>query len=157
MDWEIIKNVIVLIGGIIGLLTLIKGVIEYARNNAMKRTEYFSKLHNQLNDVVVLSKICNYLDTDSPDLTKLGYADKYHFLSFFETVALMVNTRLLKKDLAQYMFSYYAIRCYESENFWNGLNKDSFYWALFCSFAREMKQIEEDLDTNKDKILSMRI
>ncbi len=155
MDWETIKNIILLVGGIVGLLALIKGVIEYSRNNAMKRAEYFSELHKQLNEVVVLSQICKYLDTNSLYLTKLGYAKKYHFLSFFETVALMVNTGLLKKDLAHYMFSYYAIRCYESKNFWADMNKNSPYWTLFCSFADEMKRIEERCKVNTAKLKSL--
>jgi hypothetical protein len=156
MDWETIKNVTLLTGGIVGLLALIKGVVEYSRNNAMRRAEYFSQLHKQLHEVVVLSQICDYLDTDSPDLANLGYSKKYHFLSFFETVALMVNTGLLKKELAHYMFSYYAIRCYESKNFWNDIKKDSLYWTLFCSFACKMKQIEKDSIANTKKLRSLR-
>ena len=156
MDWDTIKNIILLLGSIVGLLALIKGVIEYSRNNAMKRAEYFATLHKQLNEVVVLSQICDYLDTDSPDLANLGYAKKYQFLSFFETVALMVNTGLLKKELAQYMFSYYAIRCYESNNFWTEIDKDSPYWTLFRSFAREMKQIENNAMANPKRLESLR-
>jgi hypothetical protein len=152
MDWETIKNLVLLIGGIIALGTLIKGVIEYSKNNQMKRAEYFTELHQRLNEVVVLSEICNYLDTDSLELVNVSYAKKYHFLSFFETVALMVNSGLLKKELAQYMFSYYAIRCYESKNFWTEISKDSPYWSLFCYYAREMKEIENNSVTNKKRV-----
>ncbi len=142
MDWTTINNILVPLGSTIALLTLIKGVLEYAKNNAMKRAEYFSQLHRQLKEVVVLSRICDLLDTDSAELAGLSYSEKYQFLAFFESVALMVNSRLLREDVAQYMFSYYAILCYESRNFWSDISKESQYWSLFCSFARRMKALE---------------
>lgn len=49
----------------------------------------------------------------------------------------------MKKHVAHYMFSYYAIRCWESENFWQDLNRESYYWALFRDFVFEMKKLEE--------------
>jgi hypothetical protein len=157
VDSTAIKDAATIVGALIALLTLGKGVLEYAKNNAMKRAEYFWRLHQQLNDVVVLNKIRMYLDSNSKQLKKLTYSEKYQFLSFFENVALMVNTGLLRKSVAQYMFSYYAIRCYENTMFWSGHpKKDSPYWSLFSSFAVEMKTREEKMKREKSGLKRLR-
>jgi hypothetical protein len=41
-----------------------------------------------------------------------------YFLGFFEEVALMMNSGLIRKEVAHYMFGYYAIHCWDSKNFW---------------------------------------
>ena len=65
------------------------------------------------------------------------------FLRYFEEIALMVNSGLLRKDVAHYMFGYYAIRCWESDYFWTHLNRQGPYWALFREFAGEMARMEK--------------
>jgi hypothetical protein len=62
----------------------------------------------------------------------------------------MYNSKILKTGIAHYMFGYYAIRCVDSKNFWSGINKESGYWALFISFASEMKKMEAGLPNNLD-------
>jgi len=42
-----------------------------------------------------------------------------------------------------YMFGYYAIRCWESKNFWIDVNKNSIYWSLFIEFTITMKKVEK--------------
>jgi hypothetical protein len=46
------------------------------------------------------------------------------------------------------MFGYYAIRCWKSEAFWVGLDRESPYWGLFRSFAVEMMGLEESRSTD---------
>lgn len=55
----------------------------------------------------------------------------------------MMNSGLVRKDVAHYMFGYYAIRCWESEHFWSEVNRKSIYWALFRDFVEKMKAIEK--------------
>ena len=57
----------------------------------------------------------------------------------------MHNSGLLRTSVAHYMFGYYAIRCYQSKNFWNDVNRDSYYWAIFVNFARKMEAIEKTI------------
>jgi hypothetical protein len=156
MSWSIAKDVVVILGGLVALLTLVKGVREYSLNGTMKRAEYFAALYRQLHDIVVLGKICRLLDEESKELATVPYSEKFQFLAFFENVALMVNSGLLKRDLAQYMFAYYGIRCYESQAFWINMNRDSPYWMLFVSFAQAMKSDEAMLGKAPGRLASLK-
>lgn len=81
-----------------------------------------------------------------PDLKDdkiISFRHKRSLVGFFEEIALMMNSGLLKPRIAHYMFGYYAIACWKSEAFWSNMNRDSIYWALFKDFAEKMQQIEE--------------
>jgi hypothetical protein len=50
------------------------------------------------------------------------------------------------------MFGYYAIRCWESENFWAEINRESSYWIVFKKFVEKMKLIETKFGYNEKKL-----
>lgn len=58
----------------------------------------------------------------------------------------MVNSGFMKREVAHYMFAYFAIRCWESEKFLEDMNRESPYWALFVYFVEEMKKFEIDYE-----------
>jgi hypothetical protein len=88
------------------------------------------------------------LEHDDPKLTTISFGTKRDFLGFFEDIALMNNSGLINDQVIHYMFGYYAIRCYQSQNFWTEVNKDSPYWKLFSKFAEKMENIEQQtMDT----------
>jgi hypothetical protein len=92
-----------------------------------------------------LQQITGSFKNDDPKLAELPYHTELDFLGFYEDVALMVNSGLLKKPVAHYMFAYYAIRCWENNNFWGNLNRESPYWALFRDFVKQMEKVENSL------------
>jgi hypothetical protein len=49
---------------------------------------------------------------------------------------------LIRKNVAYYMFGYFALQCWRSNNFWHGINKDAYYWSFFIRFAGQMQRIE---------------
>jgi hypothetical protein len=63
-----------------------------------------------------------------------------------------MNSKLFCSEVVDYMLGYYAIRCPESEKFWNSINKQSQYWALFRDFAEQMKSIEQEFKYNRKKL-----
>jgi hypothetical protein len=130
---------------LVGMVTLIKTLFEYTNQNSMKRFEKFQEMRKRFKEDTRFQEICFLLEDDSKQLQEVHFKDKRDFLGFFEEIALMHNSSLLKTQVAHYMFGYYAIRCYESENFWRGVNRNSYYWAIFCKFARDMKAIEETI------------
>jgi hypothetical protein len=144
MPWDLtsVVQAAQIAAAIVAFLTLVKGVIEYTRGNALKRAEHFSDLRRQLKDSEVFQDICLKLETDDVGLIDLSFASKRDFLGLFEQVAMSLNSGLLRREVAHYMFGYYAIRCDESKNFWSNVAKDSPYWSLFINFAKSMK-IEE--------------
>lgn len=132
-------------GGAIALAALVKGVLEYGRQNALKRAEYFFILDKKITENATYLKICGLLDTEDEGLALVPYEEKLTFLGLFEQVALSMNSGLISEKVAHYMFGYYAVRCLNSKQFRINLNEDRQYWVLFDAFAQRMKQREEDL------------
>lgn len=149
-DWAEIAGVVT------AVLTLWKGVYEYTKQAAQKRAEHFIQMRDRYGK---FRSLCAQLEQASSDdesrsgqakreLRKLPFDQKRDFLGFYEEIALMMNRKLIRKDVAHYMFGYYAIRCWESDAFWNApdgnLNRKSFYWGVFRSFAERMMKMEID-------------
>ena len=139
-DWKDMAGVV---GVALAFATLLKGVVEYVRQGAQKRAELFLAMQRRLVDSELLDRITEMLELQDPALATLPIKDKSVFLRFFEEIALMVQSGLLRKNVAHYMFGYYAIRCWKSEAFWHNLNREGPYWELFRQFADEMTQIEK--------------
>jgi hypothetical protein len=127
----------------ISLLTWMKGVYEYTRQLAQKRSEQYAEMRKRFRESEVISKLISMLEKNDSNLAEVSWSEKVELLGFYEDIALMVNSGLIKRDVAFYMFGYYAIRCWESEYFWDDVNRDSPYWSLFRIFASQMKAIEE--------------
>lgn len=67
-----------------------------------------------------------------------------------------MKSKLIKIEVAHYMFYYFAKRCWQSENFLEKLNRDSFYWSLFREYIEQIDSFERELFKTKkrDKSLS---
>ena len=152
MEIEVIKGIALIVGAIVALVTLIKGVFEYTKQGAQKRYEMFSQVRSKLKDTREYQEICSSLEENSERLLNIEFKHKRDFLGLFEEVAIMLNSRLISKEVAFYMFGYYAIRCWESSNFWSGVNKESLYWSVFSNFVTKMKEIESTNFIIPDKI-----
>lgn len=133
---------ITILAGIAGLGTFIKAIIEYRLQGRQKRAELFDKYKSTLKSEQRITLITQYLENDDKALKDIPKLDKYYFLGFYEQIAIAVNSGLIKKDVAHYMFSYFAFRCWESKNFWYGINKESYYWSVFEKYVISMKRIE---------------
>jgi hypothetical protein len=147
MNKEVITIFISLTVGMIGIISLIKAIIEFKLQGRQKRADYFDNLKNRLRTDEKLFNITRCLEEDSQDLRNINHLDKYYFLGFFEQIAVGVNSRLIKKNVAHYFFGYFAIRCWESTNFWylseqEEIAKNEYYWNTFKKFVESMKQIE---------------
>lgn len=138
----LIKDVAIVIGGLVALLTFINGILEYTRQGAQKRVEQFMTLRRRLKENPAFYRISAFLADDHPDLRDVEPQDKRDYLGLLEEVALLMNSHLIRPDVAHYMFGYYAVRCLESTNFWVNVERESIYWSLFHDFAKRMKDEE---------------
>jgi hypothetical protein len=141
-DW---KDISTIGATLVALGVLAKGVMEYAAQGAQKRAEQFFAIRGQLKSNESFKEICDLLEHDDPSLADVPFKEKRDFLGLFEEVTLLMNSGLIRKSVAHYMFGYYAIRCWESQNFWRDVNRDSSYWSAFRSFD-EMKGLEEGFE-----------
>jgi hypothetical protein len=73
----------------------------------------------------------------------VSVTDRYLFVGFYEEIALLVNSKVLRPEIAHYMFGYYAKICWESDDFWQDINRDSIYWRVFREFVEQMITLEE--------------
>jgi hypothetical protein len=132
---------------VVGVGAFFKAIVEYKRQNAIKRFEIFQAMNRRFDDDQFV-RLREFLDDDSKELSQTSYTLKHNFLGFFEELAISVNSKVMSENVAFYMFGYYAIRCWESKEFWKGdklIQKESIYWALFRSFALRMKNLENRL------------
>ncbi|MCC5615018.1 hypothetical protein LC605_07985 [Nostoc sp. CHAB 5836] len=139
-DW---RNIAIIIGTFVALVTLMKGIYEYTRQLAQKRSEQYAEMRKRFRESEVIPKLIGMLETDDSNLAEVSWSEKVELLGFYEDIALMVNSGIIKRHVPFYMFGYYALRCWESEYFWYDVNRDSPYWSLFRNFVKEMKAIEE--------------
>jgi hypothetical protein len=151
VNFELVRNIATIIGVGVAALTLVKCVFEYARQGAQKRAEHFLEMRRRLKEPGKYERICTFLEDDKQELADVPYIDKRDFLGFFEEIALMMNSGLIRKEVAHYMFGYYAIRCFESSYFWSNVEKNSIWWSLFINFASEMKRIEDSFTFSQKK------
>ncbi len=147
MTLEQVKIVAEIVVAITAIITLMKGVYEYTKQAAQKRAEHFIKMRDRYDSFF---DICSLLEKDGSserarqELSNLLFERKRAFLGFYEESALMMQSGLIKKKVAHYMFGYYAIRCWSNRAFWDTpnstLNRDSEYWGLFRTFVQTMEK-----------------
>jgi hypothetical protein len=112
-----ISAIVAALAFVVGVLTLAKAIVEYVRQNALKRLEKFQEMKRKAETAEGFSKLCILLLEDDPEILKVERNVKEAFLSFYEEIALIHNSRLISTPVAHYMFGYYAIRCYDNQNF----------------------------------------
>jgi len=139
-EWFI--DITTLVGIAIALFALIQGIVEFVKQGTQKRAEQFVEMRKRFKENETFREISALLENDDPKLASEPYKNKRDFLGFFEEIALMVNSGLIKIDVAYYMFGYYAIKCWNSDNFWKDINRKSQYWILFKKFVEKMNEKE---------------
>jgi len=111
------------------------------REHQLKRIEFTLAQHRRLFDDPTLYSILQRLDGDPPILAEVEMWDaKRKFLTFFEEIVLLVNSGYIAKDVALYMFGYYACCAHNGNNFRIGIDYQPEYWTLFMAFAEEAEQ-----------------
>jgi hypothetical protein len=123
-----VTTIIAFIGVILAIATTIVGLKQYRLQGEQKRAEFFIEMRRKLKENPMFKNICDLIETNDPKLQNIPFKEKRDFLGFFEEIALMMNSGLIQKEVAHYMFGYYAIRCWENENFWVEVERDSMYW-----------------------------
>lgn len=134
------KNWAIIAAGVVAFITLLVALLEYFRQGRQHRAENFIQMRRRFLETPEYRRILDQLAGDQPSLRDESVQEKRNFIGFLEEVALMVNSRLIRREVAHYMFGYYVLLAARSENFWVDLDKDSEYWTLFRGFAREMNE-----------------
>ena len=142
MTLDSLKDLSIVGAGVIALTTFFSGVLEYARQNHTKRAEQFVLMRRRFLEDPLFRDILNCLATDDPKLAGFPIQDRRNFIGFLEEVALMVNSRIIRREIAHYMFGYYVLLADKSQNLWANLDRESVYWTVFRNFAALMRKME---------------
>lgn len=140
---EIIKTAAAVGTAVVAIVTILKGYAEYKLSAIQKRVELFEKYLQKLKENETLRHIIELLEKESENIKNVPRTDRYFYLGYFEEIALLVNSRVLKPEIAHYMFAYYARICWENDNFWHEINRNSTYWRVFREFVMQMKELED--------------
>ncbi len=151
------KDLALTVTSLVALGTLIKAVFEYIKQNAQKRAEHYTLLREGFKKDGRFTDLFVLLEKDDPALAAIAFDKKQDLIGFYEDIALAVNSGLLRKEVAHYMFAYYALRCWDSKHFWKDLNRESHYWTVFRYFVEEMKKVESSLQSNPPQLNKFRL
>lgn len=138
-------------GVLVAAIVATKGFFEYRLQGAAKRSDIFLAMRTRLRSDKSFSDICDLLERDDPKLALISLVERDRFIGFFEELAILKNSGLLNESVTVYMFGYFVNRCYDSKNFWTGLNREQALWSLFMDFAKQMKEAERTFIFNRDQ------
>ena len=137
-----IKDFTTLIGMIIAVITLMKGVSEHMLQGTQRRAEHFLGIRHQFRDNESFQRITELITQDSDSLLQLRTVEKAGYAYFFEEIALLTSSGLVREQVAAFTFGVYAIRCWENKKFWQGLQQE--HWVHLESFINHMKRVREN-------------
>jgi hypothetical protein len=146
MNLSTTKDIAIILGTIVALITFFFGALEYLRQSKQHRTQAFIEMRRRFLETPRFREMLELLATDDERLREVGVQDKRNFIGFLEEIALMVESRIIKREVAGYMFGHYVKLCRQSKNLWHGLDPGSLYWTVFHRFASEMEQFEKDAE-----------
>jgi hypothetical protein len=139
VDIGIIKDWSIIIAGVIAFFTLWQGLFQYSRQGHATRASQFIQMRRRFLEDETFKALLNHI-AESPDqLPTTSIQDRRNLVGFLEEVALMVNSGLLRPEVAHYMFGYYVLSIDACEPFWDGLDRKSEYWTVFRDFVAKMK------------------
>src|SRR6202000_1538579 len=116
-----------------------KAVKEQRSQGVAKRAEVVLMLQSRWQDPS-FRHISTLLADDSPDLREVSEAEKDRYLGFFSEVFLVRNSGVMNNDVTVCLFGQLAARCWESESFWHGLDRELPLRVAFQDFAEQMSE-----------------
>lgn len=165
MVWAIVSLdeiavAVTVVGAAVALVTLVQALVEYRQQGRQKRAEHFFDLRRRLKENDEFARVAELIDETYAEedlarrarqqLKELPFKIKRDYLGLFEEIAIAMNSGLIKPEVAHYMFGYYALLCWESEEFWVDVNRLSDYWSLFADFCEQMKVQQENFEYRRD-------
>lgn len=139
MDIGTTKDVSIIVGGAIAFLTLWQGLFQYARQNHAARATQFIQMRRRFLEEKSFQELLRMIHDQCTDIATTPIQDRRNLVGFLEEIALMVNSGLIRPEVAHYMFGYYVLLVDDCQPFWDGLDREGEYWAVFRSFAQKMR------------------
>ncbi len=139
MDISTVKDVSIIVGGAIAFITLWQGLFQYTRQRHAARATQFIEMRRRFLEDKTFQELLRMIHDQCKDIASTPIQDRRNLVGFLEEIALMVNSSLIRPEVAHYMFGYYVLLVDDCVPFWDGLDRDGEYWAVFRSFAQRMR------------------
>jgi hypothetical protein len=154
VDVGTIKDFSIIVGGAIAFITLWQGLFQYTRQNHAARANQFIQMRRRFLEEKSFQEILTLIHENCDDISTKSIQDRRNLVGYFEEVALMVNSGLIRPEVAHYMFGYYVVLIDDCEKFWEGLDRQGDYWAVFRAFVGKMRtmSVAEDIRSGNIRI-----
>ena len=139
MNIGLLKDFSIIVAGGIAFITLWQGLFQYTRQNHAQRANQFIQMRRRFLEEKSFQEILTLIHDKCPEIGKKSIQDRRNLVGYFEEVALMVNSGLIRPEVAHYMFGYYVLLIDDCEDFWQDLDRKGDYWAVFRAFAQKMR------------------
>ncbi|MCE9558296.1 MAG: hypothetical protein K8R88_05035 [Armatimonadetes bacterium] len=97
-------------------------------------------------------ELLNLIIQGSPEVAECCMQDRRNLAGFFEELALMMNSGLLRPKVVYLMFGHYALLIDQCDAFWMGLERESKYWIVFRGFIQEMERVGRQVERSDKPI-----
>jgi hypothetical protein len=135
-----------LVTGIGAVIAFFWKVYTDSRAAALKRFDKFQKMREVLDkDNFKKVKALVYNQPQPKPEIPCSVDDKINYMAFYEEIALMVRSHLMREDVAFYMFGMDAVAAFDSDLFWEKIEgaKTAPEWKLFRFFCSRMRALNE--------------
>ena len=139
MDLGTVKDVSIVIAGVVAFIGFLGGIAEYWRRTREIRAAHFIEMRRRFLETPAYKEILDQIVTADPALAQRSVQERRNFIGFLEEIGLMVDSRLIRAEVAYYMFGHYVRLADGSEHLWSGLEKDGEYWTMFRRLAAQVK------------------
>lgn len=158
-----LKDYAEIIGATLLLSTFIKGLFEYTRQVTHRRVQLFLELERSFRKSAKFQEIRELINRAQSDdkesdrralrkkLQAIPRKTRRDYAAFFEIIAFLINSDLLDKNAACYMFSGDAWLCWNNADFWTGFKKTDENWGVLHKFVQEMQELHSKQKPYKDR------
>lgn len=152
MQLDTIKDVSIIVGGAIAFITLWQGLFQYGRQNHAARANQFIQMRRRFLEEKSFQELLTLIHDNCTDISEKPIQDRRNLVGFLEEIALMMNSGLIRPEVAHYMFGYYVLLIDDCQPFWEGLDREGDYWAVFRAFAAKMRSMSVSQDVASGRI-----
>jgi hypothetical protein len=156
---ELAKAIVQSVAVTVAICTFLWGIFVYrsqkkrdhkleVAKDRLSRFEKFQDFQKRYREDDALTKVKKWIYSEqhsSPDLPKPSDYELKQFMIFFEEIAIMINSGLMRDDVAAYTIGIDAARFYDTVNTYH---RDE-YFRLFNSFALRMQERYRTLTDNE--------
>jgi len=122
---------------VVAVATLVKAVMEYRLQNSLKRFEKYQEVNKVYQESSTLTSLRDALEAGGRELADFDPLEKLKFMSFYQDIAMMCQSGLMRIEVAAYLFGFDTRIASTSKEFVSNLGdvRNDPNWILFWAFC----------------------